>query len=1167
MVTMASGLLTLTLPQTTNDTHTVSKLPYLPLRLQTESTVRQHGAIYSDMNSTAGSWALTLTHSHAIVWPYTEAHSPKTFEDTYEFELENTRRNASDLLPLGSLVMPIAADSPHPGLIVVMPNSGEVTYWTDTSEAKSRQFMKQDIKKFTIPNMGSDAVTQILNAELAGFILGFRSGKIAYLGLKDASGRPAITFQYLGSGGPRKGGLFGSIRGFLPSMASYEEIAAIRAGPPQTDNILERTVVMATTKGRIQSWHVQRGGFASLHGEADGREAIVTAMKETQPSLLSNLLIESFEILDLTYSPKPATELQLLGQNTRDDWAHLHLLVSLSGRDVTHYSLIEVALKGTELVIRSVRPIKSYTTPVSRIATSRPRLYLPDPALVAYAVFDRAVVVVSMAKQPDSPESQLRAESHILPKYFEDVIDFREDMNVEIVGSGLEEPHGTQRSSANHPAAVLLVRGSGVIRIAATGLTKLTSIGTSITARSKLDQAVFFGNLDNNPISFKVRPELELPADEVGTAALELSLDILKSEAPQLRSIPASIDTNLSMRAAALRSLIEYLQITGVELDRTARWQLLWNAEKIEAASLVWKNYDAKIKVKPPGRRRGLLADIIDHVNENKKTNPVAEAGELDSVRHWFANDISEMGTVILWATQIIKYTYREGQSDDEIGDSISDSNDIIICALEGAFEFRTAQLNLYGLHDETLEHGVLQSNNQSNYQELPEFWTSTTELSSRLNKQALVVRAFLENIYPVFKSNKDADNLTSVRKILIEFPRLLDLIIRSNTERYLWASSQSSPGLESEIEDLKQSQIAAQHENITNMPELDLVNEAIDLAEKHQLMPTLAAIMLPEILEAHTEARRQGLTYEMYKLDTPKALATEQSVGSYFRQFGDRWANAFYELCIHCKAMSTLMLSFKEHSQYLTAFLRKNPKYAKIAWLNEAIQERNFDEAANGLLKLGLHQERDLWSKKIELSIGKLAHLAGQRLGKDAEIADVRGQLGLIEVQNQVFQHVSPTIEVAIDDAAELQLALESHGNRALKKSVFASLLQDGLSRLIRHDAMDALTLVDLTTLMNGNENISDEQYEFRSQQFYLALEALKCGALNSSEQRLVQRIIWRRCMLRDKWDLVNDTADKLDEEVSNQLRTTTLYLTYRACYKNRKSSRSVLLGLSNSC
>jgi len=51
-----------------------------------------------------------------------------------------------------------------------------------------------------------------------------------------------------------------------------------------------------------------------------------------------------------------------------------------------------------------------------------------------------------------------------------------------------------------------------------------------------------------------------------------------------------------------------------------------------------------------------------------------------------------------------------------------------------------------------------------------------------------------------------------------------------------------------------------------------------------------------------------------------------------------------------------------------------------------------------------------------------------------------------------------------------------------------------------------------------------------------------------------LTQRIIWRRCMLRDDWAEMNNTEQKDDQQVSEQLARTALYRTFFLCFKNRE-------------
>lgn len=1086
--------------------------------------------------------------------------------ETFTFALPYPSKHESDPLPLGSLVS-ASASSTEPGLVVVFPTTGKITYWESIASAATLDLIRQQRNgvELSISGMLSgETVIQILNAESAGFILAFSSGRLAYMSVRDGQGRPAISVQFLrSSSGPISGGIFGSLRNALSSSAWRGDIAAVRAGRPE--KVGERNIVVATTKGKLQSWNIQRGGHNSLQAEAEGREAIVMAIKEAQPAL-ADLLLESFEVLDFTYTPKSLADTQLSDQE--NDGKHLLLLVSLTGHQMAHYSLVEVVLKQEGLTIGNIRPINSYKTPVSRNATSKTRLYLPSPALVAYVVFDRAVVVLSMAKQQDSPDSQLLTESHIQPQAFEDVVDFRGDMDVEIVGSGMEEPHGpsngieeskSRRHKAKHPAAVLIVRGGGVVRVAATDIPKLISSNAQqVTAKSKLEQAVFFGTLEQNPLSFAVRSELQFPAEEVGAAALELSGEILKSQTKLIPAMPASIDMNLRKRAAALQHLAEHLKATGVALDRATRWRLLWNAEKMEAALLIWKNYDESVKTKPEGQKRGLLTDIVESIHENYKSQPVAEAGELDRVRHWFINDIWNLEIAIPWAYQVIKYTFQDGQNDHNYVMSIlSEANDLVISALEGAFRFRTANLDLYGLQDEQLEHGIL----KANYEGLPEFWTSIIYLVTNARKQAELAGALVKH----YMRNEEKAELDSVlvEKIRRENSSLIDLAIRTNLERMRWDLAQDSPQQQIEAEEIRALQTSAQDEQITVLAtELELPDEAIALAEKHQIMPTLASVVILELNECADRIRDTEIAREDFELWGNRMMSLQENIKGYFSRFGTSWASAFYEHEIEIGAMAQLLDNYPEQQKYLTAFLRSKPEYSKLSWIHEVTREGDVDHASETLLDLGLKREQNVWSKKIELSLGILARVAGRNYsqtngilipdGGQTELVAARKELGLIQIQDQVYEHVYPSIEDAIDDNAEVQLALEAYGNKGLMGQKRSSLLLNkSMGHLIRHEAMDALTLVDLLTLMGSNEK-SEEQESFRGLQFYLALQATRYGLVDKDEQVLMQRVIWRRCMLRDDWAEINNTDLKYDQQVSEQLSKTALYMTFRACFKN---------------
>lgn len=156
---------------------------------------------------------------------------------------------------------------------------------------------------------------------------------------------------------------------------------------------------------------------------------------------------------------------------------------------------------------------------------------------------------------------------------------------------------------------------------------------------------------------------------------------------------------------------------------------------------------------------------------------------------------------------------------------------------------------------------------------------------------------------------------------------------------------------------------------------------------------------------------------------------------------------------------------------------------------------------------------------------------------------------MALTSIQEQIFQHIFPTIEVAVDSNAEIQLALENHSDARLKdRPRLRSLFHEAMSRLLDHEALEPLSLIDLLTLMLP----SQEEYEFNGVRFALALQVVSRSTYNQHEKYLLQRTIWRRCMLQDDWTDVNDTESKNDTEVASRLRYTTLYVTLQDCLKN---------------
>ncbi|RKF47375.1 Nucleoporin NUP133 [Golovinomyces cichoracearum] len=1131
-----------------NDMYTVAKLPALPDRLKSESEKksRQHGSF----NSRNG-YALVLTHTHAFVWLYSvNSSSPETFM----FTLDQSSNLTSGPLPIGSLVS-ASASSSIPGLVVVIPSTGKVTYWESVSSAATYDLkLQKNGVELTIPGLSfGETVVQLLNAESVGFILALSSGRIAYMSVRDGHGRPSISVQFLRIGSSAiAGGILGSIRNVLLSSTTKGDIAAIRAAP--AEKVGERDITMITTKGKIQYWKLFRGGHISSLKEYDIRVSIFDAVKNINPGI-SSLPVESFEIIDFTFIPKSTTNVGSTRIETED--IDLIILSSFIDRHHANYFLVRVRLKQNELEIKNVLPIKSYTTPINHNATSKTMIFLPKPALIAFIVFDKAMAVISVTKLLDEREFQNGEENHPQGITYDDVIDFRNEIDVEVVGSGMEQQNESNlvddpkslHLKAKNPAVVLLLRGGGVLRISAIDVARLSSSNPQqVNAKMKLEQAIFFGSLNQNPLSFTVRTEQRFSDEEYSSAALSLSSEILESTTPYISSIAASIEQNLQKRSTALHNLAKFLCRSEVKLDRVTKWRLLFNAEKLKAASLVWKRYDSAMKTKGSGDKRSLLLEVVESIHEDDKSKSVSDADELDRVRQWFIKDICNMETALPWAYQVIKRFWRDESNENELLKMVSEANDLVIGALQSAFEFRALNLDLYGLSSEEIEDGVL----TNGYKGLPEFWTSTIFLVENTRMHTQLVIVYLDNYYQEKKIDSKIPIL--IDKIKSDCYYLLDVTIRSNTERIRWCSAQDSQKYKNEAEVINREQSEAQNTFISALASLGLPDEAMDLAEKHQLLTVLASLIKLDLDSCDRLINSKPAPRDFNNLIMRRHLL-QSRLQNLFLKFGTLWASAWCKIFLVNSIEGQLFDSMSTQQEYLTKFLRSKLEYAKISWINDVIRERDFENASQALLDHGLKVEDNFWCKKITLSIGKLTLLASH--GNDdtssrrPELILTEAQLGLIDIQEEVFEFVSPVISDALDETVEQQFVIEFFENRSLEKQItFQSSFRKAISKLIKHETMSALELVDLLTIMDAGLHTEHHKF-FSCRQFYLALKTISFEPPHG-DQSLVQRIIWRRCMLRDDWAEINNTNMKHDEEVAAQSRATILYQTLMMCFKS---------------
>lgn len=421
--------------------------------------------------------------------------------------------------PLGTLVSP-SANSEEPGLVVVMPMSGRIAYWEAVGSAAAEGlFAKRRGVEGRVYLGPGETVTAICSIEPAGFILSLSSGHLAHLALRDAAGRPGIQTTPL-----RETSFMGNIFGALINGSHRRDVVAVRAG--RVGRMGEREIVVATARGGFSKWYVQRGGNYETKPEVDLRETMIRAVEKVSPHAVHRNR-ESFCVLDVAI----ATESDNDGTEQTEQDIELFVLVGYVSpdEDDSLYALLEMKLtQAGRGDVKAIHPIRCYTTPMEASLHSRPRVYIPKPRNTAFIIFSRAVVILSNLKPSEGrgrrsiTEDDMDVDRQLLMEeeeqerkvVFEDVVDFRRDANIDIVGSGGEDilfetfqPEGSYGHSTDNialkkivnPGVVLIARGAGVLRVEAFDAEEKKQRAVAIPreemVKSKIEQAVFFGHI------------------------------------------------------------------------------------------------------------------------------------------------------------------------------------------------------------------------------------------------------------------------------------------------------------------------------------------------------------------------------------------------------------------------------------------------------------------------------------------------------------------------------------------------------------------------------------------------------------------------------------------------------------------------------------------------
>jgi nuclear pore complex protein Nup133 len=536
------------------------------------------------------------------------------------------------------------------------------------------------------------------------------------------------------------------------------------------------------------------------------------------------------------------------------------------------------------------------------------------------------------------------------------------------------------------------------------------------------------------------------------------------------------------------------------------------------------------------------------------KDAPDPQKGELDIVRHWFIKDIGRLQFIIPWAWNAIREIEKDGDlTPATMAELVMDAHDLVISALDTAYTFRKDNLALYGLEEEPLRDGVLPP---QACEGLPEPWTSTLMIPENMKELVGRSRKTCETWFLKPSHAESAPNPDTVTQIAGEQAVIVHLCCQAYAERYRWCLGQRDSSIRTAGYTLQREYHSTRKELITKLAGIKFVDRAIDLAERYEDMPILVELFSKEFNQAAMSVMGIALPVEQRAAKERRLAMLQDRYVGYFHKFGTRWAHALFALHVRHGNLAGLLTDHGEWQEYLTDFLRANPALAKLSWINEVLGEQDYGAASKALLDLAAVKERDLWSKKVELSIGKLSLLAAQvgeeqqrqnddeKQPDDSRLAQVDKNFELITIQERLYRHVAPSIRQAIDEAAEIDLVKKDFGSVAMKSMpALGQVLEQALNTLVARQPMNAEMLIDALTLIDHRSDL-DSQSEVTGREFFLALRVVQIVYDEDPDKaQLLERIIWRRCMIRDDWTAINNTQLKRDRAVEQSTDNTALY------------------------
>ena len=715
-------------------------------------------------------------------------------------------------------------------------------------------------------------------------------------------------------------------------------------------------------------------------------------------------------------------------------------------------------------------PLRGFEVEQDARPYSQPKLAVPFGGPIAFVVLPNSVVAKllvlddeSSAGQGDYDFSLQRAEG--LKDTYQETIHLKEDRL-----SNRFLAYGAESVDISADAAVtplpLLTAKSGALLVEvdwqqAQQITELIQEGDAGTiksletdrVKSKLESAVFFGDISYNILEFPLPERSTLENGELVEAALRLSEEITNSTSPYLPSI-MDMGAQLADRMHRQICLIKVIGGSGLTdtLPRNVRDRLCADAQLVAAGQQIWSENSAHAS-SAGHEQTQLMVQVVDTVMQEAGFGSSDE----DLVRAFFRHHLDLLPRVFGMLSAHLKTgNFKEAAAKVKTSHLLQ-ANRIIVPAYYAAANYTDEVGQAYD--SSKVFSGSIAC----------EAWTCTAVAIETLETAFHATDALIRERSRELGSAIDMEgqNFLSEGTIDQRQQRELKSHLCELARFTLAAYEQRLSYLQLEEAHAQERQVLIgrfrniRPQVIHPLQRIGNSDQAFSLAERHRAFRTLA------------------------ELCTDERAGSELSITQhYLDRYGKEFAFELFSHYIEHGQYRKLLEQDQKYVALVTEYLSVHPEYDKIAWLHE-IGQGEFKDASGTLAHVSV-AETTLSSKKLELSLAKLAYAADLT---EEDISTETEQLNIEEIDNQM-----DIVNVQVRIKAEVLQRLNNHNALVAAGSEASAFAETFATRLVAYPALrdlferclsaslegEVLKLEDLVDVLTAKDNDEEGSLDY---------------------------------------------------------------------------------------